>query len=73
MEGIKIIYTLINTGYLIYKTISSIFIRKADLEHISISIRKLIGIKGKKGCINEVVKVKIDIDRHKQDIYFYII
>ena len=73
IEEIKIVYILINTGYLVYKTISFMFIRKANFEYISIPARKLIGIGGKKGRIDEIVKVEIDIDKYKQDVYFYII
>ena len=56
---------LINTDYLAYKAISSMFVRKVDLECINISTRKLIEIKEKKDHINKIVKVKIDIDKHK--------
>ena len=56
-----------------YGVISFMFVRKVGFERISISIRKLIGIGGKKGCIDEVVKVEIDIDKYKQDAYFYVI
>ena len=73
IKRIKIIYILINTNCLIYKTISSMFIRKAGLKHINISTRKLIGIGEKKDHINKIIKIKIDIDKHKQNIYFYII
>ena len=65
IEGIKIVHMLINIGYLAYKAISSMFVRKAGLEHINILIRKLIGIGRKEGRIDEIVKVKIDIDKHK--------
>ena len=64
---------MINIGYLTYRIISSIFIRKTDFEYINISIKKLIEIEGKEGCINKIIKIEIDIDGHKQDIYFYII
>ena len=65
VEGMKITYILINIGCLTYGAINSIFIRKAGLEHINISIRKLIEIRGKKNYINKIIKIKIDIDRHK--------
>ena len=73
IKGIKIAHMLINTGCLVYGVISSIFIRKANFKCISIFIRKLIGIRGKEGRIDEIVKVEIDIDKHKQDTYFYVI
>ena len=73
IKEMKIVYMLIDTGCLVYEIINSMFIRKADLECISIPARKLIGIEGKKGCIDKVVKIEIDIDKHKQNIYFYII
>ena len=65
MKGIKIIYTLINTGCLVYGVINSIFIRKTGFKYINILIRKLIGIRGKEGCIDKIVKVEIDIDKYK--------
>ena len=69
----KIAYMLINIDCLVYGAISFIFIRKADLKCISISIRKLIKIERKEGCIDKIIKVEINIDKHKQDVYFYII
>ena len=65
IKKMKIVYMLINTDCLIYETISSIFIRKADLKHINIPTKKLIGIRGKEGCINKIVKIEIDIDKYK--------
>ena len=65
MEGMKIIYILINIGCLVYRIISFIFVREVGFECISIFIKKLIGIGEKEGCINKVVKVEIDIDRYK--------
>ena len=47
IKKIKIAYTLIDINYLIYKTINSIFIKKINLEHINIPIKKLIKIKKK--------------------------
>ena len=73
VEGMKIAHILINTDYLVYKTINSIFVRKAGFKHINILIRKLIKIRKKEGRINKVMKIKIDINGHKQDAYFYII
>ena len=73
IEGMKIAYILINIGCLAYEIINSMFVRKADLERISILIKKLIGIGGKEDRIDEIVKVEIDIDKYKQDIYFYVI
>ena len=73
IEGMKIAYMLIDIGCLAYGAISSIFIRKAGLEHINIPTRKLIGIRGKEGLINKIIKIEINIDKHKQNIYFYII
>ena len=58
------IYILINTGCLIYKIISFRFIKKTGFEYIDILIRKLIGIEEKKSCINEIMKVDMDIDRY---------
>ena len=65
MKKMKITHILINTDYLVYRAISSIFIRKTGLKHISIFTRKLIGIGGKEGRINKIVKIEIDIDRYK--------
>ena len=69
----KITYILIDIGYLIYRAISSIFVKKTGLKRINIPTKKLIKIRKKKGRINEIVKIKININRHKQNIYFYII
>ena len=65
VEGIKIIYILINTDYFVYGAINFIFVKKVNLECINISIRKLIEIERKEGCINKIIKIKIDIDRYK--------
>ena len=65
IEKMKIAYMLIDIGYLAYEVISSMFIKKAGLEYINISIKKLIGIKGKEDHINKIVKIEIDIDKHK--------
>ena len=73
IEGIKIAHTLINTDCLAYRAISSMFVRKAGLKHISIPTKKLIKIREKKGRIDKIIKIKIDIDKHKQDVYFYVI
>ena len=64
---------LIDTGCFVYKIISFKFIRKTGLEYIIIFIKKLIGIGEKEGRINKIIKVKIDIDGHLQDIFFYMI
>ena len=71
--GLKKIYILFDLGYLAYGVISSRFIRKTGLECINIPVRKLIDIGGKEGYINKIMKIKIDIDRYQQDIFFYII
>ena len=55
---------LIDTGCLVYKMISSWFIKKVDLEHINIPTKKLIGIKGKERKINKIIKAEIDINGH---------
>ena len=65
MEGIKIIHTLINTDYLVYKTINSIFIKKAGLKYINIFIKKLIKIGKKEDHINKIIKIEIDINEYK--------
>ena len=65
IERIKIIYTLINTSYFVYRIISFIFIRKTGLKCINISTRKLIEIKEKEDCINEIMKIEIDINGYK--------
>ena len=62
IEGRNEVYILINTGYLIYETISSRFIRRVGFECIGIPIRKLIEVKKKKSYINKVIKVDMDID-----------
>ena len=49
------------------------FVKKTSLKHINIPTRKLIGIRGKKSRINKIIKVKINIDKHKQNTYFYVI
>ena len=64
---------LIDTGCFVYKMMSFWFIRKADLEHINISIKKLVKIGGKEEKINKIVKAEIDIDGHLQNVFFYII
>ena len=67
------IYILINIECLVYKTISFRFVRRTDFECIDILIRKLIGIGGKEDRINKIIKVNININRHQQDVFFYII
>ena len=67
------IYILINIKCLIYKTINSRFIKKTDLKYIGILIRKLIGVGGKKGYINKIIKINMDINKYQQDVFFYII
>ena len=47
-----------------YRVINSRFIRRADFKHIGIPTRKLIGIEKKKGCINKVIKINININRY---------
>ena len=73
IKKIKIVHMLINTGCFVYGAINSIFIKKTGLKHINIPTKKLIKIKKKKSRINKVVKIKININKHKQNIYFYII
>ena len=58
------IYILIDIRCLMYKIISFRFIREIGLEYIDISTRKLIGVGGKKNCINKIVKINIDINRY---------
>ena len=53
IKRMKIVYILINTGYLTYKTINFIFIRKADLKYINIPTKKLIKIKKKKAILTK--------------------
>ena len=55
---------MIDTGYLVYEMMSSWFVKKVGLEYISIFIKKLIGIGGKKGKISKIIKVEIDIDEY---------
>ena len=57
-------YILINIKCIIYKVISFRFIKKANFKCINILIKKLIGIEGKEGCINKIVKVDMDINRY---------
>ena len=64
---------MIDIGYFVYKIISFWFIRKINLECINISIKKLIGIKGKERKISEIIKIEINIDGYLQDIFFYVI
>ena len=73
IKKMKIAHILINTNYLIYKTINSIFVRKVGFKYINILIKKLIKIRKKEDRINKIMKIKIDINGHKQDTYFYII
>ena len=73
IKRIKITHMLINIDYLAYEVINSIFIKKINFKRINIPVKKLIEIKKKKSHIDEVVKVKININKHKQNIYFYII
>ena len=65
INKIKFTHILINTKYFIYKIINFIFIRKVGFKRINIPTRKLIEIRRREGHINKVVKVEIDIDRHK--------
>ena len=58
------VYILIDIRCLIYKIISSRFIKRVGFEYIDILIRKLIGVKGKKNCINKVMKIDMNINRY---------
>ena len=73
IEGRNKTYILINIGCLAYGAISSRFIKRAGLKCINIPIKKLIEIEEKEDYINKIMKVDINIDKHQQDTFFYII
>jgi hypothetical protein len=64
--------TLIDTGNLAYSLISPCLVKRAGLQCLSISPRRLEGVTEESGTIKEVARLTIDIEGYKDTIWGYV-
>ena len=66
--------TLINSSYLSYGLINSRFTSRHKLQRIRISHRPIVGFSDSvTSWILEVTKIEIDLNGHKEDVFFYVV
>ena len=72
LNGVLYTHILVDSECVCFGMVTKKTVEQNKLEWFSVPPRRVIGIMGKTGTINEMTKVHIDVDGHIEICYFYI-